>query len=143
MLGYHLFGSRIDRGSSMRLSLANSVFLLGMPLVYLFAPNVWLLVPAGVLGGLALGGGDLTFFTNMVQLAPPGKVADYMAAQSFTLGVRGTIAPFVASALLVVMDARIVLALVAILVATGIVLLRDVAQRVDARESVVRVRPAF
>ncbi len=133
MASYHFWGSRIDRGSSIRLTLANSTLLLGMPLVYLIAPTTWALLPAAIFAGLAQGGGDLTFFTNLVQMAPKGKVADYMAAQSFALGVRGTIAPFVASALLLTTNATVVLTMVVIVVAAGLLLLRDVAGRVEAR----------
>lgn len=142
MLGYHVFGSRIDRGSSVRLTVANASLLLGLPVVYLFAPNAWFLLPAAVIAGFTLGGGDLTFFTNVVQLAPRGKVADYMAAQSFAVGLRGTVAPFVASALLLATSASLVLGIVLVVVATGLVLLRDVAARVDAREGAPLIEPA-
>lgn len=135
MAGYYFFGRRIDRGSSIRLTLANSTLLLGMPLVYLVAPSTWALLPAAAIAGFTMGGGDLTFFTNMVQLAPRDKAADYMAAQSFVLGLRGTIAPFAASALLLATDATIVLGVVVVGIGTGLLLLRDVATRVDRREA--------
>ncbi len=142
MAGYHLWGTRIDRGSSIRLTLANSTLLLGIPLTYLLAPSTWALLPGAVLAGFTLGGGDLTFFTNVVQLAPKGKAADYMAAQSFALGLRGTIAPFVASALLLATNAQVVLALVVVIVALGLLLLRDLAARVDAREAAREIVPS-
>src|SRR3989442_375407 len=135
MLGYWWWGSRIDRGSSIRLTLANSTLLLALPLVYLFAPNVWFLLPGALVAGFTMGAGDLTFFTNLVQLAPKGKAADYMAAQSFALGLRGTIAPFLASGLLLATNATFALSIVVAIVAIGLLLLRDVTARVDAREA--------
>ncbi len=135
MLGYWWWGSRIDRGSSIRLTLANSSLLLGMPLVYLLAPSTPYLLIAALIAGFTMGGGDLTFFTNVVQLAPKGKAADYMAAQSFVLGLRGTIAPFVAMALLLATSATFALVVVLITIATGLLLLRDAAARVGAREA--------
>src|SRR5439155_721613 len=44
MAGYWFWGRRIDRGSSIRLALANTALLLAVPALYLFAPSIWVLL---------------------------------------------------------------------------------------------------
>lgn len=133
MAGYLFWGRLIDRGSSLGLTLVSSTVLLGMPLVYLFAPSAVFVLPAAVIHGFTFAAGDLTFFTNLVQLAPQGKAEDYMAAQSFALGLRGTVAPFAASALLVATNAEVVLTVVIAMVVTGLIILRGVERRLAPR----------
>lgn len=137
MLGYFFWGRRIDRGSSLSITLWNFLLVLGLPLTYLVAPEAVYLLPAAAITGFTLAAGDLTFFTNMVELAPRGKAADYMSAQSFVLGVRGTIAPFAASALLLATDATTLLGIVLTLMAVGLVLLYDATRRALRHEPVV------
>jgi MFS family permease len=136
MAGYAFWGRLIDRGSSVALTLMNSALLIGLPLGYLLAPNAFFLLPTAILTGFTLAGGDLTFITNVVQLAPRGRVGDYMAAQSFALGLRGTVAPFAASALLVATGATAVLAVVLGLIAVGVFMLRGVTARLPEPEAV-------
>jgi hypothetical protein len=139
MVGYWFWGHRIDRGSSVRLALANTTLLLAVPALYLVAPSIWVLLVAAAINGFNFAGGDLTFVTNVLQLAPRGKVADYMAAQSFTLGVRGSIAPFVASGLLFITNVSLVLAISIVFMTLGILLQRQVVARVVARDAIAPV----
>lgn len=139
MLGYWYWGRRIDRGSSIRLALANTTLIIAMPAIYLIAPSVWVLLIAAAINGFSFSGSDLTFVTNVLQMAPGGKVADYMAAQSFTLGLRGSIAPFVASGLLVIASPNLVLATAIVFMAAGALILREVVTRVEAREAIATV----
>lgn len=124
MAGYWFWGRRIDRESSTALTATNAVYMIALPLAYLLAPSLPLLVPAAIIAGLTVACADLTFHTNMIQLAPPGRAGEYMAAQSFVLGVRATVAPFVASALLVATNATFTLLVVLTCVAAGAILLR-------------------
>src|SRR2546425_1178698 len=96
---YFVWGRVIDRGSSLRLSLLNQVLVVLVPLGYLVAPNTWALLPVAVVTGIIVAGGEITFYTNVVQLAPRERVVQYAAAQSLLLGIRGTAAPFIASGL--------------------------------------------
>jgi len=59
--------------------------------------------------GISQASAELTYHTNIVQMAPAGRIADYAAAQSLLLGIRGSLAPFAASALLGVLSAQGVL----------------------------------
>jgi hypothetical protein len=90
------------------------------PLTYLLAPSVWFLIPLAVAQGIVNASFEITFHTNVVQAAPPGRVLDYATAQSFLLGIRGTIAPFAASILLGFVEPRIVLLVVLTFMVAGL-----------------------
>ena len=100
VVAYFVWGRFIDRGSSLRTTVIATSLGLLMPLGYLLAPNVWFLLPVAAIAGITNAAGDITFFTNIVQLAPRDRIGDYAVAQSSLMGLRGTIAPFAASALL-------------------------------------------
>lgn len=131
--GYWAWGRLIDRGSSLHLSAWNASLLVLVPITYLLAPNVWFLIPAAVVVGVVNAGFDITFHTNVVQAAPQGRVLDYATVQSFVLGIRGTVAPFLASFLLVVVEPRVVLLVIVTLMLAGVSLnfraVRDFAPR--------------
>jgi MFS family permease len=142
MAGYAFWGRLIDRGSSVALTVANSALLIALPLGYLLAPNALFLLPMAVVTGFTVAGGDLTFITNMVQMAPRGRVSDYMAAQSFALGLRGTVAPFAASALLVAGGATSVLLIVLSLLTVGVAMLRGASTHLAPEATVAPAEPA-
>jgi MFS transporter, DHA1 family, staphyloferrin B biosynthesis exporter len=142
VFGYLVWGRLIDRGSSLRLSAWNASFLILLPLTYLLAPNYWWLLPVAVVQGIVNSGFEITFHTNIVQAAPRGRVLDYATAQSFVLGVRGTIAPFLASALLELMDVSRVLMIVITLMVAGVVLYFRAVRAFAAPTRVTAVEPA-
>ena len=117
--GYVFWGRLIDRGSSLRLSSWMFLLLILVPLAYLLAPNLWWLLPAAVVLGIVNAGSEITFHTNVMQAAPPGRVLDYATAQSFILGIRGTTAPFLAWLLLGFVEPRAVLLVVIAMMAIG------------------------
>jgi hypothetical protein len=93
-----------------------------------------------VIIGVAVSSGELTAFTNIVHLAPRQRIAEYAAANAFLLGVRGTAAPFIAAALLGMVQPQVVLVLGTLLMTTGALVL---AQLVRApAPAVVEVAPA-
>ncbi|MHB8631108.1 MAG: MFS transporter, partial [Candidatus Limnocylindria bacterium] len=120
VVAYFGWGRFIDRGSSLRMTVINTALVLLMPLGYLLAPSTPFLLPVAVVAGITNAGGDIMFFTNIVQLAPRGRVGDYAVAQSSLMGVRGTVAPFAASALLTVFPARTVMVFAMILMVSGL-----------------------
>ena len=67
--------------------------------------------------------GELTYHTNIMQLAPRERIAEYAAAQSLLLGIRGTLAPFAAAALLAGLEPRVVLLLGLAFMAAGTVIM--------------------
>ena len=109
VVAYVVVGRLIDRGSSLRQTMISSVLVLLMPIGYIVAPSYLFLVPLAIVGGITAASGELTYYTNVVQLAPHDRIAEYTAAQSLLLGIRGTLAPFAASALLGVLEPRAVL----------------------------------
>jgi MFS family permease len=119
IVAYLVWGRMIDRGSSIRLTLLNTVVTLLIPIGYIAAADVWLLMPLAIVGGIVNAGGEITFFTNIVQVAPRDRIGEYATAQSLLMGLRGTAAPFVAAALLGVADPRVVLLIGVIFMTAG------------------------
>src|SRR5438128_8766538 len=119
IVAYLVWGRMIDRGSSIRLTLLNTVVTLLVPIGYIAAADVWLLIPVAIVGGIVSAGGEITFFTNIVLIAPRDKIGEYATAQSLLMGLRGTAAPFVAAGLLAVADPRVVLLIGVIFMTAG------------------------
>jgi MFS family permease len=111
IFAYVIVGRLIDRGSSLRQTLIGTLLVLLVPIGYLVSPVYWALLPVAIVSGIAQASGELTYHTNVVQLAPHDRIAEYAAAQSLLLGVRGTLAPFAASFLLGQFEPRVVLAI--------------------------------
>ena len=126
---YVIVGRLIDRGSSLRQTLISTTLVLLVPFGYLVAPAYWALLPVAIVAGVTAASGELTYHTNLVQMAPPGRLAEYAAVQSLLLGIRGSLAPFAASALLGVVAAPAVLAVgLAFMVAGTIVMVGAVRE---------------
>ena len=143
IIGYYVWGKIIDRGSSLRLTVINTALVLLMPLGYLLAPNMWFLLPVAVVAGITNAGGDITFFTNVVQLAPRDRIGDYAVAQSSLMGMRGTIAPFAASGLLAAYAPQTVMIFAMGLMVVGLVIMDRVVRGVSAApEPVLEPVPA-
>ncbi len=109
IVAYVVVGRLIDRGSSLRQTFVGTLLVLLVPIGYLISPGYWSLLPVAIVAGIAQASGELTYHTNVVQMAPPGRIAEYAAAQSLLLGIRGSLAPFAAAALLGVFSVHIVL----------------------------------
>jgi MFS family permease len=139
VVAYLIWGRMIDRGSSIRLTLLNTVVTLLIPIGYIAAADVWILIPLAVVAGIVNAGGEITFFTNIVQIAPRDKIAEYATAQSLLMGIRGTAAPFVAAALLGLTDARVVLLIGVIFMTAGCAIMAG-AVRVIAPATVPAAR---
>jgi len=119
VVAYIVWGRMIDRGSSIRLTLVNTVVTLLVPIGYIAAADVWLLIPVAIVAGIVNAGGEITFFTNIVQIAPRDRIGEYATAQSLLMGLRGTAAPFIAAALLGVADPRVVLLIGVVFMTAG------------------------
>jgi len=139
IVAYYVWGRIIDRGSSLRLTVINTAFVLLMPLGYLLAPNMYFLLPVAVVAGVTNAGGDITFFTNVVQLAPRDRIGDYAVAQSSLMGMRGTVAPFAAAALLSSFAPQTVMVFAMGLMALGLVIMDRVVRGVGEAEPVLEV----
>jgi hypothetical protein len=99
------------------------------------------LLPVAIVAGISQASGELTYHTNIVQMAPEGRIADYAAVQSLLLGVRGSLAPFAASALLGVFIAPVVLVIGLAFMVIGTIVMVG-AVREPARVAVTAPAPA-
>ncbi|HEY8806524.1 MAG TPA: MFS transporter [Candidatus Limnocylindria bacterium] len=143
VIAYFVWGRFIDRGSSLRMTVINTALVLLMPLGYLLAPSTLFLLPVAIVAGITNAGGDITFFTNIVQLAPRERVGDYAVAQSSLMGMRGTIAPFAASALLTTFPAQTVMVFAMGLMVAGLVVMDRAVRSATAQPApVFEVAPA-
>jgi len=129
IVAYVVVGRLIDRGSSLRQTFIATLLVILVPLGYVVAPVAWALLPVAVIAGITQASGELTYHTNIVQLAPREKLAEYAAAQSLLLGIRGTLAPFAASALLGVLEPRAVLVVGMAFMAAGALIMVGVVRR--------------
>ena len=137
---YVVVGRLIDRGSSLRQTFIGTLLILLVPIGYLIAPSYWALLPVALVAGIAQASGELTYHTNVVQMAPPDRLADYAAAQSLLLGIRGSLAPFAASALLGAFSAQFVLLTgLAFMVAGTVVMFGAVREPVGRPREIVEV----
>ena len=78
----------------LRISL-NTGFALGA-ISFFVGGNMFWLVVAAILFGVANAGADVAWSLWVTKFAPPERVADYMSVHTFFTGVRGLIAPLVA-----------------------------------------------
>ena len=132
IVAFWVWGRVLDRGrSSVVWAARNSALTLLIPIGYLLAPNVWVLLPVAVIAGIAIAGGELTYHLNVMQLAPQGRVVEYATANSFLLGVRGTVAPFLFSALITVFPLPAVMLLGLLFMSAGLVLMARVVRLPD------------
>jgi MFS family permease len=100
VIAYYQWGIMIDRRRPAgALVLA---FLVGTAtsLIYLVAFSTWAVMFAGITDGFASAGIELGWLTAVLQFAPAGQVAHYVAIFNTLLGVRATIAPLLAGVLI-------------------------------------------
>ncbi len=144
MIGaYVVVGRLIDRGSSLRQTFIGTLLVLLVPIGYLVAPSYWFLLPVALVAGIAQASGELTYHTNVVHMAPRERLAEYAAAQSLLLGIRGSIAPFAASALLGAFSVHVVLLVgLAFMVAGTVVMFGAVREPAHRPRELVEVSMA-
>lgn len=144
MIGaYVVVGRLIDRGSSLRQTFIGTLLVLLVPIGYLIAPSYWFLLPVALVAGIAQASGELTYHTNVVHMAPRDRLAEYAAAQSLLLGIRGSIAPFAASALLGAFSVHVVLLVgLAFMVAGTVVMFGAVREPAHRPRELVEVSMA-
>lgn len=90
------WGHFMDRHGALWSALVSILIQCLMPIVYFFSGVWWHLVPAAVAQGVAGAGIELAYLNVILTLSEDGREAQYQALHSMLLGVRGTLAPFVA-----------------------------------------------
>ena len=96
IIAFVYWGYFMDRHGSLWTALVNILIQCLMPVVYFFSTAWWHLLPAAVAQGVAGAGIELAYLNVILTLSEEGKEAQYQALHSMLLGVRGTVAPFVA-----------------------------------------------
>ena len=91
-----LWGRAFDRLSFFTLrSVLNFGFALAILSFFTGDSMAWMLLGA-VLYGVSGAGGDVAWSLWVTKIAPPDRVADYMAVHTFFTGLRGVVAPTLA-----------------------------------------------
>ena len=100
IVGYVYWGRYVDRYSPQKAVVLNVLLNAIIPIVYIATAfisgaNAWTLMPAFIISGIVGAGIDMSYFNALLTFAGPDNVSRYQALQSFLLGIRGSIAPFI------------------------------------------------
>ncbi|MDQ7820293.1 MAG: MFS transporter [Armatimonadota bacterium] len=126
VLSFYSWGRMIDRRTAT--GALKVVFTIGTltPLIYLVAPNPWVVLLAGITDGLASAGIDLGWLAAVLHYAPPGRVLLYTTLFNTLVGVRAAVAPVLAGSLIPRVGVRAIFAIAAAFYLLGTVLMRRV-----------------
>lgn len=135
MLFYIVWGRSIDRRGGLWTVKINFLLTLVVPFAFFFAQDLWLLALAQIFIGITVAGTDLGWMNAIMQFARKEDVGHYTALHAFLVGVRGIIAPFAGTALMMVpwIGLRGVFILGAVLIAAGWWMARGVTIEPAAR----------
>jgi hypothetical protein len=90
------FGWLFDRMNFFLLRLVLNLLIAGWIACFFLGPGLGGYLAGGVLLGLSLAGGSVTWSLWVTKIAPPGLVAEYMGVHTFLTGLRAGVAPFLA-----------------------------------------------
>lgn len=96
IISFVYWGYFMDKYGALWTALVNILIQCVMPVAYLFSGAWWHLIPASIAQGISGAGIELAYLNVILTLSEEGKEAQYQALHSMLLGVRGTVAPFVA-----------------------------------------------
>lgn len=95
-LSSSIWGNLFDRMNFFLLRAGLDVISLASIGCYFIMPPPAGLIWGSVLFGLTMAGGEISWSLWVTKLAPPDRVADYMAVHTFMTGARGLVAPMLA-----------------------------------------------
>ncbi len=129
LVAFYQWGRLIDRQTAPGALVFT--FLIGAltPLIYLISFNPWMVLASGVTDGFTSAGIDLGWLTALLQFAPTGYVAHYVAIFNTLVGVRGSTAPFLAGVLIPRIGVRAVFGIAIGCTLVGAGLMRRAAAR--------------
>lgn len=136
MLSFYSWGKMIDRQTATHTM--KTVFGIGMltPVVYLLAPNAWVVQLAGVTDGLTSAGIDLGWLAAALHYAPPGQVLHYVTLFNTSVGIRAATGPFIAGVLIPRVGVRWIFAAAAVVQLGGMLLMRRVPAPRQVEETI-------
>lgn len=91
-----VWGVLFDRMNFFALRVVLNIGFALSILTFFLSESLTGLVIGGIIFGVSNSGGDVAWGLWVTKLAPPARVADYMAVHVFFTGLRGVIAPIVA-----------------------------------------------
>ena len=100
LFSYLLWGRMIDKRGGLFVVRAISAISIVTPLTYMWAQNIWMLMPSAIARGLGMAGFEMGRISAGIQLADPDRVTEYAAIQSTVVGLRGLVAPIITVGLL-------------------------------------------
>lgn len=95
-LSSSIWGSLFDRVNFFLLRAVLDVVALASIACYFIVPPPAGLIWGSILFGMNMAGGEISWSLWVTKLAPPDRVADYMAVHTFMTGARGLVAPMLA-----------------------------------------------
>jgi len=100
LVSFFVWGKVVDRRGPLFTMGVIGIAVVFQAIGMLLAPSVWWLVPVMLAAGVTLAGFELGVYGGVIHYAPPREVSQYMALHSYFAGIRGLIAPFLATGLL-------------------------------------------
>lgn len=95
-LSSSIWGNLFDRINFFLLRAALDVIVLISIACYFIMPAPLGLIWGSILFGMNMAGGEISWSLWVTKLAPPDRVADYMAVHTFMTGARGLVGPLLA-----------------------------------------------
>jgi MFS family permease len=101
LISFFIWGRIMDRKGPLFTMGLVAILVVVFPLGMLLAPAVWWLAPVILLTGVSNAGFEIAPYSAVIHYAPSHhEVPRYMALHSYFAGMRGLIAPFLATAIL-------------------------------------------
>ncbi len=126
LLGFFYWGHFLDRhpkGLALSLTL---LFTSAIPFMYLLSTNLWVLGIAQALTGFVAAAVELVAMIIITNITANHNVSRYMAVHITFSGIRGTIAPFLGTALMGLIGFKGVFGMSVFIILTGLVVSRKV-----------------
>ncbi len=125
LLGFFCWGHFLDRHPrGLALSLA-LLFTSAIPLLYFFSTNLWVLGIAQALTGFIAAAVELIAMIIITNIAAHHNVSRYMAVHITFSGIRGSIAPFLGTALMGLIGFKAVFGISVVIILAGLFVSRS------------------
>ncbi len=118
---YAYWGPYTDRRSPQVAVAVQTLMFAMVPVIYCFATQPWMLLPAMIIAGIANAGLELSYFSGVLYFAPEDRVTSYQGLFLSLMGFRGVVAPFLGAALQQsgLLSPRAIFALSAVMIVSG------------------------
>lgn len=133
MLTTHVWGWLFDNYNFFVIrTVLNGLFLCAI-ILFFNTSQLWILMAAGAIFGLAMAGGNIAWSLWVTKFAPPERVSAYMSVHTFATGFRGVLAPFLGFHLITQASPGTTAWISAGLIAVSMLLLGPARRRAESR----------